>query len=64
MTKEQQKAYNDLIQATDMIKKIIVGCKSITHDLELPSLVVDKLIEAKEALFQAQRDIESNLIGK
>lgn len=58
MTSPKQVAYGSLLTATEQVSNIIIRAKSSQHPLELDAAVVAKLIEAQQALFEAQRLIE------
>ena len=59
MTPRQAITYKLLFDVGDVLGRQITYAKSSAHSLELPDAVTAKLIEAQQAVFAAQRMMET-----
>jgi hypothetical protein len=55
MDEYQRKAYGTLLDAVEMVSRLIVHARSTGQPLCLPVELVDKLVEGQQALFAAHR---------
>lgn len=55
----QKTAYSDLHDLAHKISRMIIEVRSERHPLELEPATVERLLEARQALWQAQRIMEN-----
>lgn len=58
MDEAQRAAFNEIFDAGEKIREVIVRSRAFSQPLYLPLEIVAKLVEAQQALFAAQRLME------
>ena len=56
-----QAAYAQILEQAEGLSKLITGARSQLHPLTLPASVTAALVEAREALFAAAREMEATM---
>lgn len=58
---QKKAAYQRMFDIGNMLGAIITNARAQLHPLQLPSAVIDKLSEAQQAVFAAQRLLEKEM---